>query len=150
MMKKKLFNQTHYLKKCFYSVIVFISFSLTGYSQNVGISPSGAIPANPAAGLDVNFNSQGLLVPRVALTTSTSFLPLAAHVPGMIVYNTVSIADVVPGLYYNDGVKWIPIFPKATITGDMLYWDGTTWKSVAIGLPGQKLKLVGAIPTWAP
>ncbi len=147
-MIKKQFNPTPFSKKFLFSLMLFISFSLTGFSQNVGISPTGAIPADPAAGLDVNFTSQGILVPRVALTTSASFLPLAAHVAGMIVYNTANISDVVRGLYINDGVKWIPIFPKSATPGDMLYWDGTTWKSIPIGQPGQTLQLVAGVPTW--
>ncbi|MDD4968318.1 MAG: hypothetical protein PHT07_02700 [Paludibacter sp.] len=147
-MKKKLEIQLPCFNKGFIVLIILLFITMTGFSQNVSISPAGALPANPAAGLDVNFTTQGLLVPRVALTASTSFLPLAAHVAGMIVYNTVSVADVVPGLYYNNGAKWIPVFPKATTTGDMLYWDGATWKSIPIGQPGQKLQLVAGVPTW--
>lgn len=139
------------LYKDLLSLLTFLIISITCFSQNVGISPTGAIPPNGAAGLDVNFTDKGLLIPRDSLISTTSFLPLAAHVAGMIVYNTKTIADVTPGLYYNDGTKWIPCLPKANLAGEMQYWDGITWKTIPAGQLGQKLQLntIG-IPTWAP
>jgi hypothetical protein len=150
-MKKILEIQILSSKRKFLSLLILMFISITGFTQNVGISPAGATLPNANAGLDVNFTSQGLLIPRVALTNSSSFLPLGAvHVAGMIVYNTATVLDVTPGLYFNDGTKWVPVFPKATAAGDMLYWDGTTWKPISSGLTGQKLKLVAGIPTWMP
>jgi len=150
-MKKILEIQMLSLIKRFLSLMILLFISITGLTQNVGISPAGATLPNANAGLDVNFTTQGLLVPRVALTNSSSYLPLGAvHVAGMIVYNTATVLDVTPGLYFNDGTKWVPVFPKATATGDMLYWDGTTWKPISTGIPGQKLKLVAGIPIWMP
>ncbi|NDV46739.1 hypothetical protein D0T49_06725 [Paludibacter sp. 221] len=53
----------------------------------------------------------GLLLPRVALTSTTSASPLSAHVAGMTIYNTATRGTdntaVTPGLYYNDGIKWV-------------------------------------------
>jgi len=150
-MKKILKIQLHRSIKRFLSLMIVLFISFTGFTQNVGISPAGATLPNANAGLDVNFTNQGLLVPRVALTNSTSYLPLGAvHVAGMIVYNTAKVLDVTPGLYFNDGTKWVPVFPKATASGDMLYWDGTNWKPISSGLSGQKLQLVAGIPTWKP
>ena len=150
-MKKILEIQMLSLIKRFLSLMILLFISITGLTQNVGISPAGATLPNANAGLDVNFTNQGLLVPRVALTNSTSYLPLGAvHVAGMIVYNTAKVLDVTPGLYFNDGTKWVPVFPKATASGDMLYWDGTNWKPISSGLSGQKLQLVAGIPTWKP
>jgi len=42
----------------------------------------------------------------VPLTSTTSASPLAAHVAGMVVYNTATISDVTPGLYVNTGAVW--------------------------------------------
>ena len=131
------------------SLIILLVFSITGFSQNVGISSTGSIPANPAAGLDINFTDKGLLMPRVALTGTTSFSPLTAHVAGMVVYNTATSGDVLPGYYYNDGTKWNPISLKANNAGDLLYWDGTTWVIIPIGSPGQTLQINSSgIPSW--
>jgi len=55
-----------------------------------------------------SLSTKGLLLPRVALTSTTSFTPLTAHVKGMTVYNTATAGDVTPGIYYNDGSKWVP------------------------------------------
>jgi len=46
-------------------------------------------------------------LPRVALVATAKASPLTAHVAGMYVYNTVTANDVSPGVYYNDGTKWI-------------------------------------------
>jgi hypothetical protein len=134
------------------SLMIILFISITGFTQNVGISPTGATAPNANAGLDVNFTTQGLLVPRVALTNSSSFLPLgAAHVAGMIVYNTANVADVTPGLYYSNGTKWVPCIPKANVAGDMQYWNGSSWAILPIGTIGQKLQLNSSgIPVWVP
>ncbi|RZK93279.1 MAG: hypothetical protein EOO98_00045 [Pedobacter sp.] len=71
---------------------------------------------NPDAALEVEHTSKGLLLPRVALTSTTDFAPLSAHVLGMTVYNTATTGDVKPGYYYNDGAKWV----KLANNNDML------------------------------
>lgn len=66
-------------------------------------------------------SNKGLLLPRVPLITTTNPSPLTVHVAGMTVYNTaispsgtdVSIY-VSPGLYYNDGTKWVRLPLGAT------------------------------------
>ena len=135
-------------KKEFYSLLIILIISFSGFSQNVGINATGALP-NAAAGLDVSFPDKGILIPRVSLTSTVSFAPLLAHVAGMIVYNTATIADVVPGFYYDNGTKWVPGFLTGTSIGDMLYWNGTNWVMIPIGLPGQYLQISGSsIPMW--
>jgi hypothetical protein len=52
-------------------------------------------------------SSMGLLLPRVHLTGTANAAPMSKHVKGMFVYNTDSVADVTPGVYYNDGAKWM-------------------------------------------
>jgi len=149
MMKFILLKLTPCLKKFILSLIILLIISLKGYSQNVGISPTGSIPANAAAGLDLNFTSQGLLVPRIALTGLSSYLPLAAHVAGMVVYNIATTGDVSPGFYANDGTKWYSIFLKANAAGDMQYWDGVSWIIIPVGLKGQSLQINSAgVPFW--
>ena len=62
---------------------------------------------NPNSLLELQSTNKGVLFPRVALTGTTSFAPLSAHVPGMTVYNTATTSDVKPGLYSNDGTQWL-------------------------------------------
>ena len=147
---------THSPINLFYKIglflLVTLIFSFSGYSQNVAINTSGNAP-NSSAGLDVDFPNMGVLIPRVALTGTANAAPLAAHVAGMIVYNTATTitgtADVKPGFYYNDGTKWITGFPLGASVGDMLYWNGTAWVLVPAGLPGQYLQMSGGTtPAW--
>jgi len=135
--------------RCFSVIIIFLVISIPGYSQNAGISANGSVPPNSSAGLDINFSAQGLLIPRIALSSSASFLPLSSHIAGMLIYNTTTKNDVLPDVYINNGVKWIQGFPKAIAAGDMLYWDGTAWVSVSAGQPGQLLQINSSgIPVW--
>ena len=98
-------------KSLIISVGLFFAFTLftltKGYTQ-VGI---GTTDPNQASLLDLNSPDKGLLIPRVALISTTDALPLSAHVQGMLVYNTVftpaSATSVSPGFYYNDGTNWI-------------------------------------------
>jgi hypothetical protein len=150
-MKKSLKLQlTHFIKGIF-CLLAFLVLPIYGFSQNAGISATGAKAPNPAAGLDVNFTTKGLLIPRVSLTGTINSAPLATHVKGMLVFNKDSVGDVRPGFYYNDGTKWILGFPKGIAAGNMQYWDGSNWKDITAGLPGQKLQLSASnVPTWVP
>ncbi|MEO0043078.1 MAG: hypothetical protein RL329_2526 [Bacteroidota bacterium] len=77
---------------------------------------------NADALLEIESTNKGLLLPRVALTNTTAFAPLTAHVAGMSVYNTATAGDVTPGNYYNDGSKWVRIAsaaPAASVTGTL-------------------------------
>jgi hypothetical protein len=131
-------------------VFALMVISISGYSQNVAINGTLA-PANAAAGLDIDFATKGLLISRVALTGTASFAPLPAHTAGMMVYNTATTGDVKPGLYYNDGTKWVASVPPAgNANGDLQYWNGTAWVTLPAGEPGQKLQLTSAgIPAWS-
>lgn len=64
--------------------------------------------------LELQSNIRGLRLPRVELVRANQPDPLQAHVAGMTVYNTgTSLATVPykdyvsPGLYYNDGTRWV-------------------------------------------
>lgn len=146
-MKNIVNNRTALLLRIFVILLVLFTQSVSGFSQ-AGISPSAATP-NSSAGLDINFPAQGLLIPRVALTGTISPLPLPAHVAGMIIYNTATAGDVIPGIYFNNGTNWVPSLPKANAAGEMQYWDGAKWVAIPAGQPGQLLQLNSAgIPSW--
>jgi hypothetical protein len=100
---------------------LFIMVTIEGYAQNdnVGI---GTTTPNQDAKLDISATNKGLLLPRIALTGTANAAPLSAHVAGMIIYNTVTVGDVAPGCYYNNGVKWVSI-PDETLTSIALNAD---------------------------
>jgi hypothetical protein len=148
-MARNIKNQLTKLLIGFSVLLLSLFFSSEAFSQNVGISPAGATPPNTSAGLDINFSTKGLLIPRVALTGTANSAPLAAHVAGMVVYNTATVGDLTPGFYFNDGTKWVPTLPKANVIGQMHYWDGITWINIPSGTSGQRLRIsASGVPVW--
>ncbi len=133
----------------FILIMGFAAVSFKSYGQSVSVNTTGAKP-NPSAGLDVDFPDKGMLIPRVVLLSTVSPAPLAAHLAGMVVYNTSTQGDVVPGLYINDGTRWLTYTPPAaTAPGTMFFWNGTAWVLIPPGTPGQKLQLNSSgIPVW--
>ncbi|WP_310994039.1 hypothetical protein [Aequorivita marina] len=91
-------------------VFIFTFFSTAACYAQVGI---GTTDPDGDALLELFSNNKGLLMPRVALTSTTSFAPLSAHVMGMTVYNTATngsgVTAVSEGFYYNTGAKWIKV-----------------------------------------
>ena len=152
-MKKRPVNQLVKLFKDLVCLLIFLMASVIGFSQSVGISDPGAVQPNAAAGLDVNFATKGLLIPRVALVSFTSPMPLATTTlaAGMIVYNASPNLNVFPGLYIYDGTKWVAASPKATVNGELQYWNGTSWVAISPGTTGQRLQVnASGIPVWGP
>jgi hypothetical protein len=97
------------MKKILLSTVLFSSFIAT--AQNVGINSTGAAPVTSAA-LDVDMANKGVLIPRVALTTTTAFAPVTGvATTSLLVYNTASAGtfpnNVTPGYYYWDGTRWV-------------------------------------------
>ncbi|MEI8049437.1 MAG: hypothetical protein WCI92_18800, partial [Bacteroidota bacterium] len=148
MKKFELYSKAN-LINWFYILFILLFTSIGGYAQNLGVNATGA-PPNTNAGLDIDFSNKGVLIPRVALTGTANAAPLAAHVAGMIVYNTATTGDVNPGFYYNNGTNWVANIPAGVTTGDMLYWNGTAWVRIPAGTTGQFLQFSSSsIPTWA-
>ncbi len=71
-----------------------------------GTTTGGNLP-NKDAILELESSNKGILHTRVPLKATTNSFPLTAHVAGMMVYNTATAGDVLPGIYYNDGTKWV-------------------------------------------
>lgn len=55
----------------------------------------------------------------------------------MVVYNTATAGDVIPGFYFNNDTRWVPSLPKANSAGEIQYWDGIKWLTIPSGQPGQ-------------
>lgn len=87
--------------KIILSIFAFSFFSVNTEAQ-VGIGTT-----IPDGALDITSADDGLLIPRVALTITTSALPLTTPTISELVYNTATVADVTPGYYYWDGTIWV-------------------------------------------
>lgn len=109
MLKKKTF-----LVICF--TLLLSLYIGKVFAQNVAINITGTA-ANTSAGLDVDFTDKGLLIPRVALTTSTSASPITSPTTSLLVYNTATAGDVTPGFYFWDGTTaaWIRLVSGAPV-----------------------------------
>lgn len=107
-------------------IVLFLLLVVTTVSAQIGV---GTRTPHPDAMLEVKSTNKGLLLPRVALVSTTSVAPLSTHVEGMSVYNTATTSDVTPGYYYNDGGKWVRL-----VTG--LVADATTLSRGIIQLAG--------------
>jgi hypothetical protein len=94
-----------------YILLFFITYST--FAQT-GI---GTTTPNASAKLDVNASDKGFLPPRVALTATNVFAPVTglsgstalATAAGLLVYNTTSNGNVLPGYYYWNGTLWVQI-----------------------------------------
>ncbi|NTW31812.1 MAG: DUF1566 domain-containing protein [Bacteroidetes bacterium] len=164
---------------CLIALCLFFTFH--SFSQGVAINVSGA-DANASALLEIggatgpSGDTQGLLIPRVALTATNSALPIASPATSLLVYNTATAGtapnNVTPGYYYWAASAWVKLAtapgptgvdgttgatgptgaagPSGTNTGDMLYWNGAAWVIVPVGQPGQFLQFTTSnIPAWS-
>ncbi|MEC4005325.1 tail fiber domain-containing protein [Flavobacterium sp. SUN052] len=72
----------------------------------------GTPSPDASSSLDVFSSNTGVLIPRIALTLTTSASPVTAPLESLLVYNTATVADVTPGFYYWSGTAWIRLFDK--------------------------------------
>jgi len=94
------------------------------YAQNVGINSDGSTP-NASAMLDIKSSDKGLLIPRVALTSTSSASPITSPATSLLVYNTATTGDVTPGYYYWNGSQWVR-FATGTGAGITSIGPGTS------------------------
>lgn len=102
------------MKKILLTIVVTsVCFCFSGLKAQVTIGANTEPNTNAVLDLVSNAN-KGLLLPRVALVATNDPSPMTAHTAGMTVYNTATSSGSVafeyyvsPGLYYNDGVKWV-------------------------------------------
>ncbi|MEI6752184.1 MAG: hypothetical protein WCK78_03360 [Paludibacter sp.] len=98
------------MKKVFISIVMACAcICFTNLNAQVTIGSNSTPDANAVLDL-ISGSSKGLLLPRLALSATNLATPLSAHVAGMTVYNTATTSGsyaVTPGMYYNDGTKWV-------------------------------------------
>ncbi len=96
------------MKKLIKNIIYVVTtlFFTANYAQ-VGVNTTA-----PNGVLDVVSTTNGMLLPRVALTTTTLAAPVVNPAGGALptstlVYNTNTAGDVTPGYYYWSGSAWL-------------------------------------------
>src|ERR1051326_7264421 len=117
------------MKGIYYAAVIALAgagfYPVGSTAQNVGINSTGAAP-NASAGLDVSFSNMGVLIPRVALTQTTSSSPVTSPATSLVIYNTATINDVTPGFYYWDGTKWVRLINTGNNAGTEWLLAGNT------------------------
>jgi len=105
-------NERSMKKGVYYLVLTLLAFPFWVNGQ-IGIKLGSQLGTKQASAiLDLTGTSnQGLLIPRVSLTSTTSYAPLTGTAQaGMLVYNLATAGtspnNVTPGFYYHDGTKW--------------------------------------------
>jgi environmental stress-induced protein Ves len=112
------------MKKLILLLCIFALFSSVN-AQNVGINATGAT-AHSSAILDVSSSSSGILIPRLALTQTTSAAPVTSPEISLMVYNTATVNDVTPGFYYWNGSSWVRFLAGAVYAWNLTGNAGTT------------------------
>ena len=95
-----------------YLLLVLICLCFSTLAQT-GI---GTTNPNASAKLEIAATDKGFLPPRIALTASNVFAPIAgtsSAAAGLLIYNTATAGtapnNVIPGYYYWNGTAWTQI-----------------------------------------
>ncbi len=142
-------------------VILMVALTLLVNAQGVGINTT--VPDGSSI-LDVSASDKGILIPRVALTSTTDVTTITnGNVVSLLVFNTATIADIVPGYYYWDGMTWKALetdadadpnneieLPAGGTTGQVLTTDGSgnySWVTESSGTDDQNIQGLAFDPT---
>lgn len=113
----------NYFNKKFTNVFFILGLAnITNAQVKITNTSNSQVNNDAILHLESQNNDKGFLLVRVALTRTDSFSPLSSHEKGMIVYNTATTSvalGVTPGLYYNDGTKWIRLSKNEKQFGDI-------------------------------
>jgi len=129
-------------------IIIYMTIiSAQVFAQNLGIGPDTFDP-DASAGVEMRFTNKGLLIPRVALTSTTDQTTIPSPATSLLVYNLGTGGLSSAGFYYWNGSQWIrfanlkgtgtatrvAFWAEDDILGSdaALYWDNTS-KSLGIG-----------------
>ena len=103
------------------SLAIYACLSILLGAPNESIAQVGVNTTTPNGILDINSTTMGVVLPRMALTSTIVMAPATnpqgGNIPiGTVVFNTNTTSsgsnDVVPGMYSWDGTQWRPQFPK--------------------------------------
>jgi len=110
------------MKKILFVIALFAGIS--SYAQ-VGIGTSSP---DASAQLDVVSTDKGILIPRIKLTGSSDITSIVSPKESLLIYNTSTVADVVPGFYYWNSLKWVAL---SGLSGNVSILNGGTGATTA-------------------
>ncbi len=95
------------MKKITITVITIIVWLLLGIAESYAQVGVGTALPNNSSQLDVVSTNKGVLIPRVALTSSSDASTITSgNVESLLIYNTSNTGDVSRGFYFWSGTKW--------------------------------------------
>jgi hypothetical protein len=94
------------------TLIILMSLAITAKGQNIGFNDDNSNP-KASAMVDVFSTTKGLLIPRIALTSTATAAPVTSPETSLLSYNTATAGDVIPGYYYWNGIKWVHLTASA-------------------------------------
>ena len=98
---------------CFLLTVVFFPTLLMAQVTIGTLDPASSNALLDLKETTLGTSTKGLLLPRVKLESTDSPSPMTSHEPGLCVYNTATTKtgtnDVTPGIYCNDGTKWVRV-----------------------------------------
>lgn len=102
------------MKQIFFVLITFLCIVYTGSAQNnAGINNSNS-SADASAMPAINSTTKGMMIPRLALTMTTTASPVTVPAASLLIYNTSTAGDVTPGYYFwNGSSKWVRLSTNA-------------------------------------
>lgn len=128
----------HNLTKLYIFLALFAICTVQINAQNIAITDDDGYSADPVAMLDVYSLSKGLLLPRVALVTTTN--PISGTKPdGLLVWNTSTSGTYdSPGYYFWNGSDWEKVGTSTVFSnglnqiGDAVKWGGSLTENTTI------------------
>lgn len=130
----------------------FIFIGVFNFQSILGQFVVGASRIDNAAQFEVVSTNKGVLLPRVQLTgtndVTTVYNVSIGSKESLLVYNTATANDVIPGYYYWDKNKWIPLIgtdnQHLTLSGNNLSIVGGNSVSLSsLDTDNQTLSLSG-------
>ena len=107
------------------------------HAQSVGIGTSNP---HPSARLHISDNARGLLIPNVALDSTTDVTTVSSPATSLLVYNTktagTGVTAVSPGFYYWNGSKWVRLAISGAGGGNAWRLRGNSGTDPAVNFLG--------------
>jgi uncharacterized protein (TIGR02145 family) len=106
-------------KKTIFLLLLFLMV-LGTVNVNAQVRIGGDTPPDTSVVLDLNPDSEekadkGLVLPRVNLESLTVSRPLGEFIRGAMVYNLTTDGELNEGVYYSNGVRWVPVISDSSV-----------------------------------
>jgi uncharacterized protein (TIGR02145 family) len=96
-------------KPLFLTAVLCLILQFSSFGQSIKLNNQNDAGS---AMLDVSSPSKGILIPNVALTGSTDATTITSPAVSLLVYNTATVSDILPGYFYNSGTIVSPFWTR--------------------------------------